>query len=276
MRRLWRLIVQSSNPVLNRLGQAARQERSTLSPPGYGAPTGYGYPQPPAAATRAMTIDDVVVRTVALLAVTGIFGAAAWALLPETGGITVLAMFGSLIAGLVLGLVIAFMQVTNPLVIVPYAALQGVLLGLVSRWYESAYSGIVIQAVIGTFGIFAIMAMLYKLQILRATPRFTKMVVGALIGVVVLMAANFLFYLFGINLGLRDNGTGEVGWLPIVFSLVIIVVGALTFVLDFDSVEQGVRQGLPEKYAWYCAFGILVGLIFLYWEILRMLSYLRR
>ena len=121
------------------------------------------------------------------------------------------------------------------------------------------------------------MAVLYKLQIVRATPRFTKMIIGALVGVVVLSLANYLFYLFDINLGLREYSLdGKVGWLPIVFSLVIIVVGALTFVLDFDAVEQGVRGGLPEKYAWYCAFGILVGLIFLYWEILRMLSYLRR
>ncbi|MEV4509396.1 Bax inhibitor-1/YccA family protein [Dactylosporangium sp. NPDC049525] len=276
--------MQSSNPVLNRLGQAAGQGRSQVQPPpSFGAPTGYGYPQsgygvpPQAGATRAMTIDDVVTRTVGLLFVTGIFGAAAWTLLPDTGAVTGIALFGSLIAGLVLGLVISFTQVTNPAVIIPYAALQGVLLGVVSRWYEHAFNGIVIQAVIGTFGIFAIMAVLYKLQILRATPRFTKMVIGALVGVVVLSLANFIFYLFGLNLGLRDYGTeGKVGWLPIVFSLVIIVVAALTFVLDFDAVEQGVRQGLPEKFAWYCAFGILVGLIFLYWEILRMLSYLRR
>lgn len=268
--------MQSSNPVLNRLGQAARQERSQVQPPSFGAPAGYGYPPPPAA-TRAMTIDDVVVRTVALLAITGIFGAGAWVLLPDVGGITAIAAIGSIVAGLVLGLAISFMRITNPAVIIAYAALQGIALGLVSRWYEHAFNGIVIQAVIGTFGIFAIMAVLYKLQILRATPRFTKMVIGALIGVVVLSLANYLFYLFGVNLGLRDYGTdGKVGWLPIVFSLVVIVVAALTFVLDFDAVEQGVRFGLPEKYSWYCSFGILVGLIFLYYEILRMLSYLRR
>jgi uncharacterized YccA/Bax inhibitor family protein len=283
MRRLWRLIVQSSNPVLNRLGQAARQGRSQVQPPSFGAPAGYGYPQsgytapPQPAATRAMTMDDVVVRTVALLAVTGIVGAAAWTLLPDNGAVALLAIFGAGIAGFVLALVISFRQITSPAVILPYAALQGIALGVISRWYESAFNGIVIQAVIGTFGIFAIMAVLYKLQVVRATPRFTKMVIGALIGVLVLSAANFLFYLFDINLGLRDYGTdGKVGWLPIVFSLVIIVIAALTFVLDFDAVEQGVRQGLPEKYAWYCSFGILVGLIFLYYEVLRMLSYLRR
>jgi len=275
MRRPWRLIVQSSNPVLTRLGEAARRERSTFASPGYG--TGYAPGQTPQAYSRAMTMDDVVVRTVALLAVTGIFGAGAWVLIPAGSVANGIALIGSLLAGVVLGLVISFMRITNPAVILTYAALQGVALGLFSRVFESWYSGIVIQAVIATFGIFAIMAVLYKLKVLRATPRFTKMVIGALIGVVVLSFANFLFYLFDINLGLREySATGKVGWLPIVFSLVVIVVGALTFILDFDQVEQGIRGGLPEKYAWYCAFGILVGLIFLYYEILRMLSYLRR
>lgn len=267
--------MQSSNPVLNRLGEAARQERSSLASPGYGAPTGYGN-QAPVAPSRAMTMDDVVVRTVALLAVTGIVGAAAWVLLPDNSAMTFIAMIGSLIAGLVLGLVISFMRVTNPVVIMAYAALQGVALGLFSRMYERAFDGIVIQAVLGTFGIFAIMAVLYRMRVLRATPRFTKMVIGALVGVVVLSLANAIFYMFDINLGLRAGPTGEVGWLPIVFSLVVVVVGALTFVLDFDQVEQGVKYGLPEKYSWYCAFGILVGLVFLYYEILRLLSYLRR
>ncbi|WP_432831679.1 Bax inhibitor-1/YccA family protein [Dactylosporangium sp. CA-092794] len=257
--------MQSSNPVLTRLGEAARASRYETGYPGAQAPS------------RAMTMDDVVVRTVALLAVTGVFGAGAWTLLPNTPGVMVLAVIGSLIAGLVLGLVISIMRITNPVVIMIYAAAQGIVLGVISRAYESWYSGIILQAVIGTFGVFAVMAVLYKLKVLRATPRFTKFVLGALIGVVVLSLANWLFYLFGVNLGLRDYGTtGSVGWLPIVFSLIVIGVGALTFILDFDQIEQGVRYGLPQKYSWYCAFGILVGLIFLYYEILRLLSYLRR
>ena len=259
--------MQSSNPVLTRLGEAARASR-------YETGVTPGYPQAPA---RSMTMDDVVVRTVALLAVTGVVGAGAWLLLPASSPVTFFAAIMSGIAGLVLGLVIAFRRITSPAVIIPYAVLQGVALGVISRAFESFYSGIVIQAVIGTFGIFAIMAALYKFRVLRATPKFTKFVIGALIGVVVLSLANWLFYLFGVNLGLREySADGKVGWLPIVFSLVIIGVGALTFILDFDAIEQGTRYGLPEKYAWYCAFGILVGLIFLYYEILRLLSYLRR
>jgi uncharacterized YccA/Bax inhibitor family protein len=271
--------VRSSNPVLSRLGAAAQRERAAGNyyaqnyPPAY-APTG-----PPAAATRMMTLDDVVVRTIALLAITGIVGAISWNLLDFAGGAVVAAEFGSMLAALVLGLVISFRQITNPIAISIYAVLQGVLLGVVSRVFEDAYPGIVIEAVIGTFGVFAIMAVLYKFKVLRATPKFTRFVIGALIGVVLLSLVNWVVAIFGGNLGLIDysvTGNGKTPWIPIIFTLVCIGVGALTFILDFDAVEQGVRYGLPERYAWYSAFGLLVGLIFLYWQILRLLGYLRR
>jgi uncharacterized YccA/Bax inhibitor family protein len=255
--------VRSSNPVLTRLGEAASAERSSI---------GYG----PLTTDRMMSLDDVVVRTVGLLVLTGVSAGLSWNLL--TGGpILTIAAFGSMLAGLVLGLVIAFARITNPFVIGAYAVLQGVLLGLVSKFFEARYPGIVIQAVVGTFGVFAGMAVLYKLRVLRATPKFTRFVIGALIGVVVLSLVNWIVAMFGGNLHLVEYGvTGKVGFLPIIFSLVCIGVGALTFILDFDQIEQGVRYGLPEKYAWYCAFGLLVGLIFLYWQILRLLGYLRR
>jgi uncharacterized YccA/Bax inhibitor family protein len=263
--------VQSSNPVLTRLGQAARQER--VAPGGYGV-----YPYAPPTATRAMTLDDVVVRTVALLLVTGIVGALSWAFLTD-GPLMGLAILGSSIAGLVLVLVISFARITNPLLIVAYAALQGVLLGVVSRLYEERFSGIVVQAVAGTFAVFAVMAVLYKFRVLRATPKFTRFVIGALIGIVALSLINWVAAIFHHNLGLVDyniQGQGKVAWTAILFSLAAVAVAALTFILDFDAVEQGVRYGLPERYAWYCAFGLLVGLIFLYWQILRLLGYARR
>jgi uncharacterized YccA/Bax inhibitor family protein len=283
--------VRSSNPVLTRLGQAVRGQSSS---PGsqygqnpfqaqynqynqYGQPAPYGYPPaPPVAAGRVMTLDDVVVRTLALLVLTALAAGASWLLLD--GPAAVLGMIGSIIAGLVLGLVISFMRITNPLVISAYAVIEGVLLGVVSKWFESAYGGIVIQAVAGTIGVFLIMAALYKFRILQASPTFVKVVVGALLGFVALSVLNLVVYAFGGNLGLVDyNVTGnKVGFLPILFAGAGIVIGALTFILDFAEVENGVRQGLPEKYAWYCAFGLLVGLIFLYWQILRLLGYLRR
>ncbi|GIJ44833.1 membrane protein [Virgisporangium aliadipatigenens] len=280
--------MQSSNPVLNRLGDAAARERGGGSQ-GQWAPPGqnpfqnqYGqqYDQVPQyqqqAPGRVMTLDDVVVRTIMLLALTGIAGALSWILIPRGSGVEFLAMIGSVLAGLVLGLVITFARVTNPVVIAAYAVIEGVLLGVVSRFYEARFGGIVMQAVAGTFVIFFVMAGLYKVGAIRATPRFRKFVIGALIAFVVLSLINFVAYLAGWDIGLTDGVDGPVSGLAIVFAAAGILIGALTFILDFDQVEQSVRAGLPEKYSWYCAFGLLVGLIFLYWQVLRMLSYLRR
>jgi uncharacterized YccA/Bax inhibitor family protein len=294
--------VRSSNPVLTRLGSAAGQGRAggqqapyaqpgqnPFQQPQYGGyqqqpqygnqyPPQGGYGAPPAVGGGAMTLDDVVVRTVILLMVTGISGALAWALLPEGGSVETLALVGSCVAGLVLGLAIAFMRITNPVVIVAYAVIQGVLLGVVSEFFEKdlEYNGIVMQAVAATFAVFFVMAALYKFRVLRATPKFTKFLIGALLAFVALSFINLIAYAFGFEMGLVDYGTDEVNPIAFVFAGAGIVIGALTFILDFAEIEDGVRQGIPEKFAWYSAFGLLVGLIFLYWQILRMLSYLRR
>lgn len=271
--------MRSSNPVLNRLGETAQAERGAGWGTGHGAPTYQPYPpviQPGAGMARAMSIDDVVTRTLVLLLLTGGAGAISWVTLRGSAPVGLI-MLGSSIAGLVLGLVIAFRRITNPALISAYAVLQGILLGVVSRIFESAYSGIVIQAVVGTFGVFAGMAVLYKMRILRATPKFTRFVIGALFGIVALGLVNWILAMFGHNPGLVYYGPNQHGSaLAIVFTLAAIAIGALTFILDFDAVEQGIRYGMPERYAWYCAFGLLVGLIFLYWQILRMLGYMRR
>ena len=290
--------MRSSNPVLSRLGTAVGQGRAggqqapyaqpgqnPFQQPGYQQQPyggqyppqyGGGYPASPVVGGGAMTIDDVVVRTVMLLAVTGISGALAWALLPDTGAVATLALVGSVVAGLVLGLVIAFARITNPAVIVAYAVIQGVLLGVVSEFFEQRYPGIVMQAVAATFAVFFVMAALYKFRVLRATPKFAKFVIGALLAFVALSLINLVAYMFGFEMGLVDYGTDEVNPLAFLFAGAGIVIGALTFILDFAEIEEGVRHGIPEKFAWYSAFGLLVGLIFLYWQILRMLSYLRR
>ena len=245
--------------VLGRLGEVAAHERAGYAPA--------GYPEAPPV-VRPMTIDDVVVRTVALLAMTGVAGALTWTLVPDE--LLGVAWIGGAIVGLVLGLVIAFARITNPIVISAYAIVEGVFVGAVSKFYESAFDGIVLQAVMGTFGVFFIMAILYKARVIRATPKFVKGVLAALVGIFALILMNFVLSLFDINTGLRDGSPLAIG-----FSIVIIIVAALTFILDFAQIEEGVRYGLPQRYAWACAFGILVGLIWLYLEILRLLSYLR-
>ncbi|HET6214296.1 MAG TPA: Bax inhibitor-1/YccA family protein, partial [Micromonosporaceae bacterium] len=194
--------------------------------------------------------------------------AIAWAVVPDR--LLIVAWTLSAVAGLVLGLVIAFRRISNPAPIAAYAVVEGVFVGLISKYYETAYSGIVLQAVIATFGVFFLMSMLYRARVIRATPKFARGLIACLIGAVALMAINLLLSVFGINTHLRDGS-----WLAIVFSLAMIVLASLTFILDFNEVEQGVKNGLPQRYAWVCAFGMLVGLIWLYLEILRLLGYLR-
>jgi uncharacterized YccA/Bax inhibitor family protein len=272
--------------VLSRLADRSKQHASfnrVPAPEPYGG-TPYGaagYQQPPnapyqgyaAPVTERMTIDDVVVRTVALLAIVGVFGAIGWFVLPDsvsTGVAIVAAM-----VGLALGLVISFARITNPALISVYAAAEGLFLGVISQAYNDAYNGIVIQAVAATFGVFFGMAALYKFRIIRVTPTFTKWVIGALIGVFVLMLVNFGLALFNVNggtgLGLRSGGTTA-----IIFSLICIGIAALTFAIDFKTIEELANAGADRKYAWYASFGLVVGLVWLYLEILRLLGYMRR
>jgi uncharacterized YccA/Bax inhibitor family protein len=268
--------VRSSNPVLTRLTPVTQRpyQPPVAGYPPMSTPTGpsVSYPAATAYADR-MTIDDVVVRTVALLGLTGLSGAIAWALIPDS--LLFPAWIGAALVGLVLGLVISFSRTANPALIGTYAVVEGVFVGLASKVFDARYPGIVVQAAVGTFGVFFLMSMLYKFKVLRATPKFTRGVLGAMLGIVVVIAANWILALFGVTTGLRGNADGSAGMLAIGFSLFVIVIAALTFILDFDLIERSVEQGAPRAMAWTCAFGLLVGLIWVYLEVLRLLSYLR-
>jgi len=263
--------VRSSNPVLTRL----TPETHTAPAPGYGAGYGSPYPtyqEPPTyvAEQDRMTVDDVVVKTVGLLGLVALAGVATAVVLPNE--LLGLAWIGGAVVGLVLGLVISFKRIINPALMMAYAVVEGVFLGAVSEFFEMRFpdSGIVLQAVVGTFAIFFVMAGLYKARIIRATPKFARFMLGAVVAAVVVMLARLLMG-FLMEDSPLSNGSG----LSVLVSLVLIVIGALTFILDFDMVEQAVAQGAPKNVSWLCAFGILVGLIWVYLEVLRLLSYLR-
>src|SRR5215207_497293 len=217
------------------------------------------YNRPAYAPARYMTLDDVVMKTAATLGVVVATGAVAWIF--ELGG---LAIVGALV-GFVLALVIAFRQSTNPALILSYAAAEGLFLGAISRVFNDVYSGIAIQAVVGTAGVFAGMLVVYKTGAIRVTPKFTRWLLGALIGVVALSLVNLIasFFTDG-GLGLRDAGSPGIA---IAFSLLCIGIAAFTFLLDFDMIDKGIRQGAPERFAWYAAFGLTVTLVWLYLEI---------
>jgi uncharacterized YccA/Bax inhibitor family protein len=237
--------------------------------PGYGGPGGpggYGVAyQTSGAVGRPMTIDDVVTRTamtLGLALVTGILTLvthANWLALPAA------------IVGLVLAMIIIFKRTPNAALVLCYAGVEGIVLGAITELFDSIYPGIAFQAIAGTFGVFIAMLIVYKTGAIRVTPRLTKWIIGATFGVVVVVLANFLIGMFGVNLGLRDGSP-----LSIVFSIVIIGIAAFNLLLDFDQADRMIRAGYPAKWAWYAAFGLTVTLVWLYLEILRLLSYLQR
>ena len=263
--------MKTTNPVLTRLGQAAERERAAGYGPGYGQPypTAAEYPAAPPA-VQPMTIDDVVVKTVVLLGITGISAIAAWNLIPDS--LLGAAWIGAAIVGLVLGLIISFSRMANPALVVAYAVVEGAFVGLVSKFFQeiAGYQDIVLQAVVATFGVFFLMAFLYRARVIRATPKFARVMIAVMAGLFAAMLITWVLSMFGISTGLRSNGP-----IGILFSVICIVVAALSFILSFDEVERGVRMGLPQRYSWTAAFGILVSLIWLYLEILRLLSFLQ-
>ena len=256
--------MKSSNPALGRFGDG--QQYATFDAPSSDVLQEM-YDRPAYAPPRPMTIDDVVMKTGVMLGVLAVTGALAW-WLDVGAGLAI----GAAVVGLVLALIVIFKQSTSPGLILTYAAAEGVFLGAISHAFNDAYPGIVVQAVIGTFGVFFGMLVVYRSGRIRVTPKFTRWLVGAMIGCLVLMVVNLVAALIGggDGLGLRDGGP-----MAIVFSLVCIGVAAFSFLLDFDLIEKGIQQGAPEKFAWYAAFGLVVTLVWLYLEIIRLISYFR-
>ena len=259
----------SNNPALTRIPAFAGANKTV----GFGPrPTtddpleaGYFGPTATSRDTGRMTVEDVTVRTGILLVTLMATGGLTWYLNLEA-----LALPAALV-GFVLAIVISLKQVTNPAAIVSYAAVEGVFLGGVSKLFNDAYDGIVVQAIVGTLGVAAAMLFLYRSGKIRVTPQFTKMVIGATIGYAALLLVNLVVGFFhGGGLGLFDGGLLSIGICAIAIGL-----ASMNLVLDFDFIQKGAQQGLPERYGWLAAFGLVVTLIWLYVEILRMLSYLR-
>lgn len=257
--------MESRNPVLGKRDAFSRGGYATFDVPS-DQDLQQMYDAPSYAPPRRMTIDDVVMRTAITLGVLVATGAAAWVFNLGIG-----VAFVAALAGFGLALFISFKRKTSPALVLAYAALEGVFLGVISHYFEGAYHGIVVQAVLGTVLAFIGMLAAYSTGVIRVTPKFTKMVVGAGIALVGLMVINLVlsFFVEG-GLGLRAGGP-----LAIVFSIVAIGVGCLFLALDFAMIEDGVKNGAPEREAWLAAFGLTITLVWIYLEILRLLSYFR-
>jgi len=180
-------------------------------------------------------------------------------------------IWGGAIGGFIVAMVTVFKKEWAPVTAPIYAALEGLFLGGISVMYASAYNGIVFNAVALTIGIFAAMLVVYRSGLIKVTNKLRMGIVAATGGVALVYIASIVLGFFGINLSLV-SGSGMWG---IGFSLLVVVIAAMNLVLDFDLIDQGAQHGAPKYFEWYTAFGLIVTLVWLYIEILRLLSKLQ-
>jgi len=222
---------------------------------------------------QAMTLNGTVNKTGVLLLLIMISAMYTWSLYtgPESmSAITPLLLIGG-IGGFIVALVTIFKKQWAPITAPIYALLEGLLLGGLSAMMEARFPGIVIQAVGLTFGTLGALLMAYRSGLIRATENFKLGVVAATGGIFLLYMVNIVMGFFGHSIGFIH----ESGWMGIGFSAFVVVVAAMNLVLDFDFIENGVESGAPKYMEWYGAFGLIVTLVWLYLEILRLLSKLQ-
>jgi uncharacterized YccA/Bax inhibitor family protein len=226
----------------------------------------YERPAASPADTGRMTYEDTAVKTVALFAVLLATAVVGWF-------VPALAFVGA-IAGFVLGLVNTFKRQPSVPLIVLYAAAEGLFVGGISGIFERVpgWGGIVVQAVLATLVTVGVTLALFASGKIRASARATKIFLIAMIAYAVFQLVNVVLMLTGVaggTFGLQS------GWLGVLIGVAVVIMAAYSLVLDFDQVQQGVRRGLPAKYGWTGAFGIMVTVVWLYIEFLRLIAILR-
>lgn len=287
--------MQSNNPVFRRseeFHQSGTNAYGNQTYAGNGAPyAGYGDPAtwstgtPGAPGTppttidqRPMTIDSVVQKTAISLAVVIVTAAITWIMSPEVDQNSDPAALGGLIAALTIGslgafalsMVNSFKRVISPALVLAFCAFEGVALGGISKMFNMMAPGVVMAAVIGTFGAFAGTLAVYKFFDIKVSSKFRMMVMAAVFGMVGISIVGLVLSLFGINLGIFGDGA-----MGLLFAVAGLALGVFMLVLDFDFVEQGIANGLPERESWRAAFALTVSLVWIYTNLLRILAILR-
>jgi uncharacterized YccA/Bax inhibitor family protein len=221
---------------------------------------------------EAMTLQGTVNRTGVLLLCVVVTAAWTWGMAHSEAPQAVLPwMLGGLVGGLVFALVTIFKKEWSPITAPTYALCEGLVLGGISALLERGYPGIAIQGMGLTFAVTAVMLVLYTSGVVRATPKFTVGVVAATGGIFLVYMVDLILGIFGRHVPLL-NSSGPLG---IGISVVIVIIAALNLILNFDFVETGVHAQAPKYMEWYGAFGIMVTLVWMYLEILRLLSKMR-
>lgn len=222
---------------------------------------------------EAMTISGTVNKTGILLLLALATSAWTWNLFMQSrtaesvGGLALLGAIG----GFVVAIVTVFKKEWSPVTAPLYALLEGLVLGSVSAIFELRWPGLPIQAVSLTFGVLIVLLLAYRSRLIPVTDKFRIGIVAATGGIALFYLAQFILGFFGIHFT-AVNGSGPIG---IGFSVLVVIIASLNLVLDFDFIERGAQAGAPKYMEWYGAFGLMVTLIWLYFEMLRLLSKLR-
>lgn len=230
--------------------------------------------------TGRMTMKDALNAITATLGIVVVVGAFV-ALLPYAGallagpagaqaglGAATLALIVGGIGGLILGLINAFTKQPSPVLVILYALFQGLFVGGASGTMEAVYPGIVLQAVGGTLAVAGTVLVLFRLGVLRTSPRLNKIFLVAMIAYTIFVVAN-------LALMLLTGGNMRDGLLGLVIGALAVVMASYSLVMDFEDVQHATEMGAPRRYAWRVAFGLAVTLVWMYIEILRILAILR-
>ena len=241
--------------------------------------------------TGRMTVEDTVVKTVGLFAILLVTAAVGWIWTmagadPATGeGISILPWMLGALGGFVLAMVITFTsrKKVRPGLIFAYAALEGLFIGGISAFFEFMWPGIVLQATLATLSVVGVTLALFASGKVRASARATKIFLIAMVGYLVFSLINVVMMMFGAFSGANSGGpfgmlsNVSIAGIPlgVIIGVLVVIMAAYSLVLDFDSIQQGVRNGAPRQYGWLGAFGIMVTVVWLYVEILRLIAILR-
>ncbi|QIG38496.1 Bax inhibitor-1/YccA family protein [Microbacterium sp. 4R-513] len=248
------------------------------------------YAAPPAGAidTGRMTVEDTVLKTLALFAImlVAAVGGWVWTMAPVTVANpqpTLLPWIIGIVGSLILGIVANVQAMRNkirPALYFGYAVFEGLFVGGISAYFEFIWPGIVVQATLATLAVVGVTLALFASGKVRASKRATKVFMIAMIGYLVFGLINIGLMIFNVPIAGGAFGLYSYqlfGWLPLglVIGVFVVIMAAYSLVLNFDFVQQGVRNGLARPWGWYAGYGIMVTVVWLYIEILRILAILR-
>ena len=181
--------------------------------------------------------------------------------------VNILTWAGAII-GLILGIAIPFMKDKSPYLAPIYAFAEGAFISGISCFFENVYAGIVTQAISVTFLVVFAMAVLYRVGLIKATEKFRAVIFTATLAIGLFYLISIILFFFKVNVPYFYSNSS----LAIGVNVVIALVAALNLIIDFDNIDNGVRANLPSYFEWYCSFGLLVTIVWLYIEILRLLA----